>query len=163
MAVTSNKTVSAISSYRGFGIIASSAGKDGGSTTWLSSSGSSVPLPLPEGPRHLPAGDNPAANLRRNQLPSATLSKANEEALELPSGCRHPYGTTVTPLQHLPGGLRAKDGPRMVPITGLLCLWGFACVIMLCPGQGAMFAPPPSAPGSEPDCSHLCHLLCGSD
>lgn len=83
MSGTSNKTVSAILFYRGFGIISSSSGKDARSTTWLSSTSSFVPLPPLEGPWHLPAGDDPAVNIRRNQLPSATLNNALEEALEL--------------------------------------------------------------------------------
>jgi len=149
MAVSSDKTLSALSSYGGFGIIPSSAGKDGGSTSLLGCLWSSMLLPWLEGPRHLPAGDNPAA-FERIQLPSEALNQAREEALELLPGHRHPCATTVTLLQRPPGGLRAEDGPGMVPITGLLCLWGFACVSTLCPGQGTTFAPPPSARGCEP-------------
>lgn len=144
MSMTSNKTVPVVSSYRGFGVIPSSTGKDSRSTTWLSSS---VPLPPLEGLWHLSAGGNPAANLKINRLSSATLHKSYEEALELPSGCQHPCVTTVTLLQSPPGWLRAGDSPGMVPITRLFCPWGFASITMLCLGQGDTFAPPLLAPG----------------
>lgn len=74
---------------------------------------------------------------KKKKLLSAALNKAH---------LRYRCDTAAVPTR----GAQAEDGSGMAPVTGLLGLWGFASVIMHCPGQGTVLAPPPSAPGSEP-------------